>query len=170
MGVGEYISVSTQRDTEKAYVEKEKKELKDNPEHEIKELAHIYQRKGLTESTSLLVAEELTKKDALKAHLEAELGIDPDELTNPWHAAFASSSAFFCGAIIPIIMVVISTAKFHIPVTFAGVVIALIATGTLSAHAGGANKTKATARVVIGGILAMLVTFAIGKIFGIAGI
>jgi len=170
MGLGEYISVSAQRDTEKAYVEKEKKELRENPEHEIKELAEIYQQKGLSGSTSLLVAEELTKKDALKAHLEAELGLDPDELTNPWHAAFASASAFFCGAIIPILMIVISPEKYNIPITFVGVLIALIATGTLSAQVGGADKKRATFRVVFGGILAMLVTFAIGKIFNISGI
>src|SRR6185369_7741049 len=111
-----------------------------------------------------------TAHDAFAAHLDAELGIDPDDLTNPWHAAYASASAFFCGAIIPIIMMILPPASIRIPVTFLGVLIALIITGTLSAYAGGAKKLKASVRVVVGGMLAMAVTFGIGKLFGVAGI
>lgn len=170
MGVGEYISVSTQRDTEKAFIEKERKELADNPSHEIEELAMIYEHKGMSKSTAKLVAQELTAKDALTAHLDAELGIDPEELTNPWHAAYASAIAFVSGAIIPIIMVIIAPANFRIPITFVGVILALIATGTISAKVGGASKIVATIRVVVGGVLAMVVTFGIGKLFGVVGI
>lgn len=170
MGVGEYISVSTQRDTEKALIEKEREEIKNNPHHELQELAGIYREKGLSEQTALKVAEELSVHGAVNAHVEAELGLDPHNLTNPWHAAFASTAAFFCGAIIPILMIVISPAGIRIPATFIAVLIALIITGGVSAHAGRSSKTKAAARVVVGGMLAMAVTFGIGKLFGVAGI
>ncbi len=170
MGVGEYVSVSTQRDTEKALIGKEKAELIETPELELEELVNIYAKKGLSLQTARLVAEELTAHDAFAAHLDAELGIDPNNLTNPWQAAGASSLAFLCGAIIPILMIVIPPASVRIPVTFLGVLVALTITGILSAHSGGANKTKATLRVVLGGMLAMVATFGIGKLFGVVGI
>ena len=170
MGVGEYISVSTQRDTEKALIEKERGELANNPNVELEELAHIYMSKGLSAQTASTVAKELTEHDVIAAHLDAELGLDPKNLTNPWHAAFASTSAFFCGAIVPVIIVAVSPAYARIAGTFFGVIIALIITGSLSAYAGGSNKTKATIRVVIGGLLAMAVTFGIGRLFGVNGI
>jgi vacuolar iron transporter family protein len=170
MGLGEYVSVSTQRDTEKAMLEKEREELAKNPDFELQELASMYKQKGLSDQTALIVANELTKHDAFASHVEAELGIDPNNLTNPWHAAFASSSAFFCGAIIPIIMVLISPSNLRIPITFIGVIIALIITGALSAAAGEANKNKAIIRVVLGGMMAMVVTYGIGKLFRISGI
>ncbi|MEI8130544.1 MAG: VIT family protein [bacterium] len=170
MAVGEYVSVSTQRDTERALLEKERWELVNEPEAEQQELATIYQQKGLSEKTAQLVAQELTDHDAFAAHVDAELGLDPDDLTNPWHAAYASGAAFFCGAIIPLLAIVLPPASIRIPVTFGAVIIALIITGGLSAHAGGASKRKATLRVVGGGLIAMLVTFGIGKLFGVAGI
>lgn len=170
MAVGEYVSVSTQRDTEKALLEKERIELETVPEQELEELVTIYEKKGLSNSTARIVAVELTARDAFAAHVDAELGIDPNDLTNPWHAAYASGIAFLCGAIIPIVAVLVSPVSIQIPVTFVAVIIALIITGTLSAHAGGAKKSKATLRVVLGGVLAMIVTFGIGKIFGVVGI
>lgn len=170
MGVGEYISVSTQRDTEKALIEKERLELIANPTYERQELAAIYRAKGLSAPTAQIVADELSAHDVNAAHLDAELGIDPQNLTNPWHAAYASTAAFFCGAIIPIIIVVLSPALVRILATFLGVLVALIITGTLSAKAGGSSKSKATLRVVVGGLLAMAVTFGIGKLFGLSGL
>ncbi len=170
MGVGEYVSVSSQRDTEKAFIEKERKEIADDPEGELEELVEMYTHKGLSTHTARLVAEELTAHDPLIAHLEAELGIDPDNLTNPWHAAYASAISFLCGAIIPIAMITLSPASLRIPITFIGVIIALIITGTLSAHAGGASKLRAIARVVFGGLVAMIITFGIGKLFGVSRI
>lgn len=170
MGVGEYVSVSTQRDTEKALLEKERRELIETPDEELKELIAIYERKGLSNQTAVVVAKELTEKDAFAAHVDAELGINPDNLTDPWHAAYASTLSFFCGAIIPLLMILLPPPSWRIPVTFIGVLIALVITGALSAHAGGARKRKAVLRVVIGGILAMIVTFGIGKLFGVAGI
>ena len=170
MGVGEYVSVSAQRDSERAMIEKERQELIDSPEAELEELANIYSSKGLSNETALVVAKELTENDAFAAHLDAELGIDPNNLTDPWHAAFASAAAFVCGAIIPIFMVIIVPAAIRIPATFFGVFLALVVTGTLSAYAGRAKKFNAAVRVVVGGILAMIVTFGIGKLFGVAGI
>lgn len=170
MAVGEYVSVSTQRDTEKALLEKERLELLNSPEAELEELAMLYKAKGLSDETAHVVARELTAHDAFAAHAEAELHIDPNDLTNPWHAALASAAAFFSGAIIPMVAVMVPPAEYRIPVTFAAVLLVLVITGTLSAHAGGADKTKATIRVVLGGIVAMAITFGIGSVLGVVGI
>lgn len=170
MAAGEYVSVSSSKDTEVALLKKEHYELKNFPERELKELALIYREKGLTEKTSELVAKELSKKDVFAAHAHAELNIDPNNLTNPWHAAFASSGAFLAGAMIPLIAIVISPSFIKIPVTFVAVIIALAITGILSAKAGGAGILRATIRVVLGGALAMTVTYAIGKLFAVSGI
>jgi VIT1/CCC1 family predicted Fe2+/Mn2+ transporter len=170
MAAGEYVSVSTQRDTEQALLEKERIELQKIPDKELEELITIYQKKGLSRSTAEIVGRELTDHDAFAAHAEAELHIDPNNLTDPWHATYASGLAFFCGAIIPILAIIIAPAKYDIAATFLSVVIALIITGALSANAGGAQKRRAIIRVVIGGVLAMLVTFGVGKLFGVAGL
>jgi VIT1/CCC1 family predicted Fe2+/Mn2+ transporter len=170
MAVGEYVSVSAQRDTEKALMAKERMELETLPEQELEELTVIYEKKGLSRKTAELVARELTSRDAFAAHMDAELNIDPDNLTNPFHAAYASGAAFFVGAIIPIIAVVVSPSSLSILVTFASSLVALILTGSLSAYVGGANKLRATTRVVLGGVLAMVITFGVGKLFGVAGI
>lgn len=170
MAAGEYVSVSSQKDTEKALLAKEKQELIDNPEEELQELIGLYQQKGLSRATATAVANELTEKDAFAAHVDIELGIDPDDLTNPWHAALASTLSFAAGAVIPLFSVIFSPATYRVPVTFIAVMLALIVTGTLSAHAGGAGKRRATIRVLIGGILAMVVTFGIGRLVGLSGI
>ena len=170
MAMGEYVSVSAQRDTEKAILQKERQELIDSPEAELQELAHIYQLKGLSEATAHTVAAELTAHDAFAAHVDAELGIDPENLTDPWHAAFASAGAFFTGGIIPLLVILASPAGVRIPITFGAVALALAITGTLSAQVGGANKTTATVRVLVGGLLAMVVTFGIGKLVGVVGL
>ncbi|MES2014689.1 MAG: VIT family protein, partial [Patescibacteria group bacterium] len=169
MAVGEYISVSTQRDTERALLEKEKLELENMPEQEFEELVSLYEAKGMTNATARIVAKELTDHGAFAAHVDVELGIDPNNLTNPLHAAFASAVSFFVGAIIPLIAIALPSAPFRIPVMLSAVIVALVATGTLSAYVGGASKTKATLRVVIGGILAMAITFGVGKIIGTVG-
>ena len=168
MAAGEYVSVSSSRDTEMAILQKERFELKNFPEKELKELASIYRQKGLTEKTSELVAKELTEKDVFAAHAHVELNIDPNNLTSPWHAAFASFGAFLAGAMIPLIAIIIPPSSIRIPVAFVSVLVALAITGILSAKAGGASITKATIRVVSGGALAMIVTYAIGKLFSVA--
>lgn len=170
MAVGEYVSVSTQKDTEKALLEKERIELETVPEQELEELVSIYEKKGLSRKTAKIVAEELTERDAFAAHVDAELGIDPNDLSNPFHAAYASGLAFLSGAIIPILAIILSPVSMYVPITFFSVVLALIITGGLSAHAGRADKMKAIVRVVIGGMIAMSVTFGVGKLFGVVGI
>jgi VIT1/CCC1 family predicted Fe2+/Mn2+ transporter len=170
MALGEYVSVSTQRDTEKALLEKERRELEEVPQEELEELTGIYEKKGLSRATAVAVARELTAHDAFTAHAEAELRINPEALTDPWHAAYASAVSFTCGALIPLIAIMLPPQTYKIPVTFVAVVLVLIVTGTLSAYMGGANKFRATLRVVIGGVLAMVATFVVGKLFGVIGI
>lgn len=170
MAAGEYVSVSSQRDTERALIEQERHEHTHFPDEEHEELVTLYEKRGLSAPTARLVAEELGANDAFAAHLDAEHGLNPDELTNPWHAAFASALAFLSGAIIPMIAVVVPPENARVPITFAAVIFALTATGMISAHYGGASKTRATIRVVIGGTLAMIVTYSIGKIVGVSGI
>ncbi len=170
MSVGEYVSVSSQRDSERSLLELERFELEHYPDEELKELTEIYEKKGLTKETANIVAKELTANDAFAAHADAELGIDPNSLTNPWHAAYASALAFTAGAIVPLVVIVILPASIRIPVTFVAVLIALMITGLLSAVTSRANKLNVTARVVVGGALAMLITFGVGKLFGTIGL
>jgi vacuolar iron transporter family protein len=168
MAVGEYVSVSSHRDTEKALLARERWELKHFPEAELQELIGIYESKGMSRKTAELVATELTEKDAFAAHVDAELGIDPDDLTNPWHAAYASALSFFAGAIIPVVAIVAPPVSLRIPVTFASVIFALVLTGVLSARASKAHIGWATFRVVIGGVLAMAATYGVGRLFGVS--
>jgi VIT1/CCC1 family predicted Fe2+/Mn2+ transporter len=166
MALGEYVSVSSQRDSEMAFIAKEKQELAADPEGELKELAAIYQAKGLSKNTANKVAQELSAKDPVKAHLEAELQIDEEDLSSPTHAAIASAISFTVGAFIPLAAVLIASADMRIGVTFVAVVAALFITGYLSATVGGASRRKAILRVVVGGALAMAVTYAVGHLFG----
>ena len=166
MGVGEYVSVSTQRDTEAALLERERRELRETPEEELAELAGFYQERGLDAELAQEVAMQLTAKDALAAHAEVELGIDPESLTSPWHAAFASMGSFFVGALLPLIAALISSPTWHVPLIVIFVVIALALTGYLSARLGGTTPGRQIARNVGGGVLAMVVTYAIGALVG----
>ncbi len=166
MAVGEYVSVSTQRDTEMALLAKERWELKEKPEDEFRELVGLYRGKGLSAETAQTVARELTDHDAFAAHIDIELGIDPDELTNPWHAAFSSMIAFTVGALLPLLTILLLPPSTRIPVTFFAVLIALAITGWVSARLGGANPKRAVGRVVVGGALAMAITYLIGYLFG----
>jgi len=170
MAAGEYVSVSTQRDIEKAQLAKERQELKDSPEEELVELAGLYEAKGLNKETALIVATELTAKDAFAAHVDAELNIDPHNLTNPWTAAYASAASFLVGALIPVAVIMLPLGSLTVPVTFASVIVALFITGLLSAKAGGASVKRSVIRVVIGGAIAMIVTYAIGRLFNISGV
>ena len=168
MAAGEYVSVSTQRDTERALLAKERRELAEMPEEELAELAALYEQRGLSPALAQQVAVELTEHDALAAHAEVELGIDPNELTNPWHAAWASMLAFTVGALLPLIAILLPAATGRIPLTAASVVLALALTGWISARMGGAATRPAIVRNVGGGALAMAVTYAIGSLVGIA--
>ncbi len=168
MAAGEYVSVSSQRDSEKALLSEERRELQDNPKDELRELASFYQAKGVSPATAKTLAKELTAHDALTAHVEIEHGIDPTQLTNAWSAAFASALSFTAGASIPLASILLAPDSIRISLTFASVLIALAITGLLSAKAGGTNAVQATARVMLGGALAMAITFAIGKLFGVS--
>jgi VIT1/CCC1 family predicted Fe2+/Mn2+ transporter len=168
MAAGEYVSVSTQRDTERALLAKERRELAEMPEEELAELAALYEQRGLSPALAQKVAVELTEHDALAAHAEVELGIDPNALTNPWHAAWASMLAFTVGALLPLIAILLPPATGRIPLTAASVVIALALTGWISARMGGAALRPAVVRNVGGGAVAMAVTYAIGSLVGVA--
>ena len=167
MALGEYVSVSTQRDTEQALLDKERRELIEYPDEELEELVGLYEAKGLSPETARTVAVELTEHDAFAAHIDIELGIDPDELTNPWHAAMSSAIAFTVGALLPMLAILLPPPSMRIPITFVAVLIALGITGWVSARLGGANPVRATQRVVIGGALAMAITYGIGRLVGV---
>lgn len=168
MAGGEYVSVSTQRDTEQAMITLERHELSTMPEEELAELTEIYVQKGLSQSLAAQVAAELTEKDALLAHAEAELGIDPRNYTNPWHAAWASFLAFAVGAVLPIVAIVLPTASWQVPSCIAAVVVALALTGLISARLGSAEPKRAIARNVGMGVITMVVTYGVGALFGVS--
>jgi vacuolar iron transporter family protein len=168
MAAGEYVSVSTQRDSERAMLRKEKQELRELPDEELEELTQIYQAKGLRRDLASQVARELTEHNALEAHAEAELGIDPDDLTNPWHAAGASFLAFTVGALIPLIAILLPGPGIRVPICFVAVAIALVVTGAVSARLGEAPTRPAVIRNVIGGMLAMAITYGVGSLVGTA--
>ncbi|MEO7904970.1 MAG: VIT1/CCC1 transporter family protein, partial [Candidatus Saccharimonadales bacterium] len=159
---------SSQKDSEKAYIAKEKRSLRENPNEELAELAKIYEDKGVSPATAKLVAAELSANDPIKAHLDAEFNLDEDDLNSPAQAGIASLIAFSVGGVIPLIAVLAAPAELRFFITFVAVIIALAITGYLSAHVGGAPKSKAMIRVIVGGALAMVVTYAVGSLFGAA--
>ncbi|MFI2199208.1 VIT family protein [Streptomyces sp. NPDC020192] len=169
MAAGEYVSVSTQRDSEKAALAVEKRELREQPEAELRELAGLLEERGLSPEVAREAAGQLTARDALRAHARVELGINPDELTNPWHAAWASFVAFTVGALLPLLAIVLPPAAWRLPVTVVSVLAALVLTGWTSARLGAADPKRAVLRNVVGGALAMAVTYAAGRLLGAAG-
>jgi VIT1/CCC1 family predicted Fe2+/Mn2+ transporter len=169
MALGEYVSVSTQRDSERSLLAVERRELEQFPEQELEELATLYRAKGLTEATARQVAQELTANDAFAAHAEAELHIDPEALTNPWQAAAASAVSFTIGALLPLLAMLLPPPEIRIATTFVAVVLALAATGAVSARLGSAGIGRAVTRLVAGGTLAMAATFGIGQLVGALG-
>ncbi|WP_435878485.1 VIT1/CCC1 transporter family protein [Streptomyces halstedii] len=169
MAAGEYVSVSTQRDSERAALAQERRELEEAPEDELDELTEMLEDKGLTARVAREAAVQLTARDALRAHAEVELGIDPDELTNPWHAAGASFLAFTVGALLPLLAIVLPPASLRLVVTVASVLAALAFTGWWSARLGAAPMGRAVLRNMGGGAVAMAVTYAAGALLGAAG-
>lgn len=170
MALGEYVSVSSQRDTERALIARETRELRELPAEEKEELAALYRAKGLSAQTARQVAEELTAHDPLAAHLDAELNIDPDDVVSPWNAAMASAVAFTLGALLPMAAILLPPPDWRVPVTFAAVLLALALTGTVAASIGGASRPRAMVRTVIGGALALAATYGIGTLLGTTGI
>ncbi|MEU5919224.1 VIT family protein [Streptomyces sp. NPDC047141] len=170
MAAGEYVSVSTQRDSEKAALAQEKRELREDPEAELAELTDLLAARGLSREVAREAAEQLTARDALRAHARVELGIDPDALTNPWHAAGASFLAFTVGALLPLLAIVLPPASARLWVTVLSVLAALALTGWWSARLGSAPAGPAILRNATGGALAMAVTYGAGSLLGAAGV
>lgn len=168
MALGEYVSVSSQRDTERALIHRERRELEELPEEEHLELVGLLRRRGLSEGSAETVARELAEHDALGAHLQVELGIQQEHLANPWSAAGASALAFALGALLPLVAILLPPDGVRVAVTFVAVLVGLLTTGLLSAHLGSAPKGAAVLRLVVGGALAMAVTFGIGDLVGTA--
>jgi len=168
MAVGEYVSVSSQRDAERADLEREKAELAGQPDAELRELAAIYVKRGLQADLALTVAEQLSARDRLGAHARDELGIDQSSLARPLQAAWISAASFASFAAVPIGALVIAPAALRIPVIAALSLVSLAGLGTLGGHLGGAPLVRAALRVTIGGALAMAVTAAIGRLLGVS--
>lgn len=166
MAGGEYTSVSAQKDSEKAALAVERQELRDNPEGELRELAWFYEQKGMSPKLALKVAEELTAKDALKAHAEAELGIDSDHHVSPMQAAVSSFVAFAGGGLLPLLAVSGPWTEYRIQATVGAVLAALILTGFVGAKIGGAKPGRGIVRNVIVSSLTMGITYAIGLLVG----
>jgi VIT1/CCC1 family predicted Fe2+/Mn2+ transporter len=166
MALGEYVSVSSQRDTEHALIAKEKTELATMPHEELAELTQLYQDKGLSPQTARQVAEELTANDALAAHLQAELNIDQNDIVSPWRAAYASAIAFTIGGLLPILAIILFPTSMRVPATFAAVLVALAITGATGGYLGDSPILRPMVRVVVGGALALAATFLIGRLLG----
>ena len=168
MAVGEFVSVSSQRDAERADIEIEKRELEGQPHAELNELASIYMQRGLDRALALQVAEQLSAHDRLRAHLRDELGIDPEALARPLQAAWISALSFGSFATLPIAALLVAPVAWRLVVIAGLSLLGLGALGALGAHLGGAPKARAALRVCIGGSLAMAVTAVIGKILGVS--
>jgi VIT1/CCC1 family predicted Fe2+/Mn2+ transporter len=168
MAVGEYVSVSSQRDAEQADIAREKRELAGHPEAELRELAAIYVKRGLGKDLAMQVAEQLSAHDRLGSHMRDELGIDQASLARPMQAAWISAVSFATFALIPIAALLVSPAALRLPMIAALSLASLAALGALGGHLGGAPVIRASLRVTVGGALAMAVTAAIGRLLSVS--
>jgi vacuolar iron transporter family protein len=166
MAVGEYVSVSSQSDAEKEFIRKEKRALKSSPATQLKHLASAYEERGVSPKVAMLVAEDLTKTDALKAHLQMKFNLDEEEISSPIQAALTSLVSFSVGGLIPFLAMILTPKDNRLVATGVAVALSLTAMGYFSASVADAPKKQAIIRVVLGGIAAMLVTYFIGKAFG----
>ncbi len=167
MAAGEYVSVSSQTDTEKADIEREKKELENMPEAELRILAEIYEKRGLKKETALQVAKELTLSDAMGTHIRDELGINEINQANPIQAAFASGAAFTVGGVLPLLVTLFAPVGEMEYFLYVVTIISLIILGAVSAKTGGSSIGKAIVRIVIWGTIAMGLSALVGYIFGV---
>lgn len=167
MAAGEYVSVSSQSDVEHADLQREIKELKDSPEHELTELAEIYEQRGLDRVLSLKVAEQLTAHDALGAHARDELGINEITQAKPLQAALASGGAFLFGGILPVVVALVAPVKQMVYIQYIFATLFLVILGVTAAKAGGSNIKKAILRITFWGTIAMGITALIGYLFGV---
>lgn len=166
MSAGEYVSVSSQSDTERADLAKERQELDRNPEAELRELTSIYESRGLDRALARQVAEALTRHDDLQAHARDEIGLSETIDTNPLQAAWASALAFICGAILPVLVVVVLPVYVMLPALAISTLGGLAGLGWLSARLGGAPVGRAVARLVGWGVIALLATYLVGDMAG----
>ena len=167
MAAGEYVSVSSQTDTEKADIEREKKELLEMPDEELQILAQIYEQRGLKKETALQVAMELTEKDALSAHIRDELGINEISQANPIQAALASGASFLVGGLLPMLTVLFAPIKGMEYWLYGSTTIFLVLLGATAAKTGGSNSAKAIFRITIWGSIAMGLSALVGYLFGV---
>jgi VIT1/CCC1 family predicted Fe2+/Mn2+ transporter len=168
MAVGEYVSVSSQRDSEKADIERETLELETHPQTELNELATIYVERGVERELAMKVAQQLTARDPIGAHLRDELGLDPDVLARPIQAAWISAASFATFAVVPIVALVVAPVSLRLASIAAVSLVSLAALGAFGGHLGGAPLGRAALRVTLGGGLAMAVTAAIGRLLGVS--
>ena len=168
MAAGEYVSVSSQSDTERADIARERQALQDTPDAEEKELASIYEARGLSPETAAQVARELTAKDALGAHMRDELGLSALHEANPLQAALASGLTFTVAAAVPLVAAAVAPEPQIIPAVVVATLVSLAGLGALGAYAGGAPKLRATARVLFWGAAAMAITAGVGRVFGVS--
>jgi len=166
MALGEYVSVSSQRDAENAAIGTERNLHDNDPAGEFNHLVQAYKNSGLSEETAIAVAQERTANDPLAAHLEVHYGIDEEDLVSPWSAAIASFLAFFVGALIPLVTIIAAPASVRLLITMTVTLIALAVTGFISAKLGNAKPGRAVVRLVVGGALALAVTFGAGSLLG----
>jgi VIT1/CCC1 family predicted Fe2+/Mn2+ transporter len=167
MAAGEYVSVSSQTDTEKSDIAREAKELEEMPEEELQMLAIIYEKRGLKKETALQVAKELTESDALGAHIRDELGINEISQANPIQAASASGLAFTVGGILPLLVALFWPVGQIEYALYGSSILFLVILGIISARIGGSSITKAILRITIWGTLAMGLTALVGYLFGV---
>lgn len=170
MAAGEYVSVSSQRDAEQADIQREKSELAANAHHELRELAGIYEQRGVDAKLALRVAEQLSAHDRLAAHMRDELGLEAATLARPWQAAFVSAASFASLGAVPIVALSAAPESFRIGTVIVTGVVSLLALGALGAHLGGASKTRGAIRVASGGGLAMMITAGIGRLLSVVGL
>ncbi|MGZ6005580.1 MAG: VIT1/CCC1 transporter family protein [Candidatus Saccharimonadales bacterium] len=166
MAVGEYVSVSSQRDSEHADIAIERRSLESNPDEELEELAHIYVHRGLEPELAKVVAKQLHDHDAEAAHLRDELGIDREALANPLQASVASAVSFAVGAVVPIIATIFASHKYSAVAIVTSSLITLAISGAVGAYIGGGHRVRAASRVFFGGAAAMAITALIGHLVG----
>jgi VIT1/CCC1 family predicted Fe2+/Mn2+ transporter len=167
MAAGEYVSVSSQTDTEKADIEREINELAEMPEEELKILAQIYEKRGLKKETAMQVAIEFTEKDALGAHIRDELGINEINQVNPIQAAISSGAAFTVGGVLPLLVILFAPVNNMEYWLYAFTIIFLMVLGSIAAKTGGSSVKKAILRITIWGTIAMVLSALVGYIFGV---
>jgi VIT1/CCC1 family predicted Fe2+/Mn2+ transporter len=166
MAAAEYVSVSSQRDFQRAEIEQQESRIRADAEGAINDLTELVEARGLDEKLARQVAIQLTRKDAIEAHTRLRLGFEPGQVTNPWHAAIASMLSFIVGGLVPLAALLLGSRQIEVWATAAAAIVALMVTGSLSAHLGHAPRMRAAGRTVAGGILAMAVTYGVGVAVG----